>query len=495
MVLRRVERDVVVALPIEERDVLGFRARLGVRQRVEAAGPYFRHEVSRPGQERPGVAAQVAQIDAERFRRLLAEHLLGAPRSSRRVTPPARRAVPVDVRLEISRIEADERRVEARVERLASAEDLHLPFFRVGRRMKVHRASPQEDERRDALIDVGHEHGTVRERQVEVLGGDVEVVRGELSGGIEAETVQVVDRRHAFLIGDGPLAIAAGFADAFDVEPPRRHARARAELGERVHHEAVSVPGQRAGEARAIPLLHDGAAGARHQLRAGKVERAVPARRIGHDREVRRRVARLHDSPDPIEKQTDAVVFPHLRGAVARAQQERQGTIGTASHGKRDSASAGTFIPGRLRQSRLCQDPRNGTRTSIPSSPADLANTSSANCSSSCVCVAVTIVRTRALSRATVGNAMPCANTPSSNSRSDSFMASAPSPTMTGVIGLSLRPVLKPSACRPDLKNRVFSHSRSMICGSCSSTSSAAMHVAATAGGCDVEKRNGRARW
>jgi hypothetical protein len=89
---------------------------------------------------------------------------------------------------------------------------------------------------------------------------------------------------------------------------------------------------------------------------------------------------------------------------------------------------------------------------------------------------------------------MPCAKTPSWNRRSDSFIASAPSPTMTGVIGLSLRPVLKPSVCSPDLKNRVFSHSRSMICGSCSSTSSAAMHAAATAGGWDVEHRNGRAR-
>ena len=69
-----------------------------------------------------------------------------------------------------------------------------------------------------------------------------------------------------------------------------------------------------------------------------------------------------------------------------------------------------------------------------------------------CVCVAVTMVRTRALSRATVGNAMPCAKTPSSNRRSDSFIARAPSPAMTGVIGLSLRPVLKPSALEAGLE-------------------------------------------
>ena len=61
-------------------------------------------------------------------------------------------------------------------------------------------------------------------------------------------------------------------------------------------------------------------------------------------------------------------------------------------------------------------------------------------------------------------------------------------------MGLRLGPVLKPSASRPALKNLVLSQSRSMICGSCSRTSIAAMQAAATAGGCDVEKRNGRAR-
>ena len=66
---------------------------------------------------------------------------------------------------------------------------------------------------------------------------------------------------------------------------------------------------------------------------------------------------------------------------------------------------------------------------------------------------------------------------------------------MTGVIGPSLAPVLKPMAWRPALKKRVFSHSRSMISGSSSSTSTAAIDAATTAGGCDVEKMNGRARW
>ena len=57
---------------------------------------------------------------------------------------------------------------------------------------------------------------------------------------------------------------------------------------------------------------------------------------------------------------------------------------------------------------------------------------------------------------------MPCAKTPASNSLSDSVIASAPSPTITGVIGLSLMPVLNPSASSPALKKRVLSHRRSI---------------------------------
>ena len=41
-------------------------------------------------------------------------------------------------------------------------------------------------------------------------------------------------------------------------------------------------------------------------------------------------------------------------------------------------------------------------------------------------------------------------------------MARAPSPTITGVIGVCEMPVLKPSASRPALNRRVFSHSRSI---------------------------------
>ena len=106
---------------------------------------------------------------------------------------------------------------------------------------------------------------------------------------------------------------------------------------------------------------------------------------------------------------------------------------------------------------------------------------------------AVTMVRTRDRSSGTVGKPIPCANTPSSKSRSESFMASAPDPAMTGVMGVSDVPVSKPRRSRPALKKRLFSQSRSMSSGSDASTSIAARQAAATAGGCEVENRNGRA--
>ena len=62
------------------------------------------------------------------------------------------------------------------------------------------------------------------------------------------------------------------------------------------------------------------------------------------------------------------------------------------------------------------------------------------------------MVRRRALSRATVGKPMLCAKTPRSNSVSDIFAAVAASPTITGVIGLSLMPVLKPSCLEAGLE-------------------------------------------
>ncbi len=69
------------------------------------------------------------------------------------------------------------------------------------------------------------------------------------------------------------------------------------------------------------------------------------------------------------------------------------------------------------------------------------------------------------------------------------------SPIITGVIGVSERPVSKPSRVSSALKRRVLAHSRSRSSGSSYITRIASRQAAATAGGCEVENRNGRARW
>ncbi len=78
-------------------------------------------------------------------------------------------------------------------------------------------------------------------------------------------------------------------------------------------------------------------------------------------------------------------------------------------------------------------------------------------------------------------------------------MVSLPSPMMMGVIGVSLAgvvlpPISKPSRPSSFFQKRVFSHSLSIRSGSFSRTSKAAIQVAATEGGCEVENKNGRAR-
>src|ERR1017187_4863610 len=98
----------------------------------------------------------------------------------------------------------------------------------------------------------------------------------------------------------------------------------------------------------------------------------------------------------------------------------------------------------------FCESRRYASR--IPSFFPTLRNTSSAVSSSAFVCVDATIVRTRAFPLATVGKPMPVASTPSLKSSRDSWCASAASPTITGVIGVSLIPVWNPADFRPALK-------------------------------------------
>ena len=96
---------------------------------------------------------------------------------------------------------------------------------------------------------------------------------------------------------------------------------------------------------------------------------------------------------------------------------------------------------------------------------------------------------------ATVGKTTGWAKTPSPMSRSLKRIAVSGSPIMTGVIGVSERPVSKPRRASSALNRRVLAHSRSCSSGSSTMTRMASRQAATTAGGCEVENRNGRARW
>ena len=108
---------------------------------------------------------------------------------------------------------------------------------------------------------------------------------------------------------------------------------------------------------------------------------------------------------------------------------------------------------------------------------------------------AVTIVRIRAWSRATVGKTTGWAKIPSSKRRWLKRPAVSGSPIITGVIGVSERAGVEPEPGQLGLEPaRARPESLDQPGSSCI-TRIASRHAAATAGGWDVEKRNGRARW
>src|SRR2546430_16478550 len=91
--------------------------------------------------------------------------------------------------------------------------------------------------------------------------------------------------------------------------------------------------------------------------------------------------------------------------------------------------------------------------------------------------------RMRARSFATIGYTIGRAKTPSSNRRSLNRFAVAESPSITGVIGVWLRPMSNPIETRRFLKYFVLDQSFFTWRGSVSRTSLAAVQAAATGRG------------
>src|SRR5207247_3448015 len=128
-----------------------------------------------------------------------------------------------------------------------------------------------------------------------------------------------------------------------------------------------------------------------------------------------------------------------------------------------------------------------------PSALRSRANASSAWSSWSAVWVAMRLVRSRHCDGGTAGGTTGLVNTPASNSCRQNRNVFSSGPMSTGMIGVSVGPISKPSARSPSCRRRVFTHSRSRRSGSCCSTRRAASTPAVFAGGSAAVKIIGRA--
>ena len=220
----------------------------------------------------------------------------------------------------------------------AARKDLDLTAFGFRRRVKAHRAASDQHRGGRALVDVGDVHGALGEREVEVLGGDPQIAGRKDFRRVQREAIEVLDRRQALLIVDGPFLGAAALADALDVQPPGGGARARSELGEDVDHQSEAVAGERAAQRLAIALLHHRARRAREQLRAAEVHRPLAVGAGRQQGEVGRGITRFRDLLDPREQRRHRVDLLSVR-AGAHGPRERE------HHGERSTEHFHESLP------------------------------------------------------------------------------------------------------------------------------------------------------
>ena len=179
LVLRRVDRDVAVPLAIEERDVLGLGAATARRSACRSARVRISARKSPlAGQQRPRVAAQIAEVD----RRTTSATPRGRPpaRAAARAGRPARGCSADCVEAATSK-SAGLIRTYAASKRVSSVslpqKILTCPFSVAGAGWKLSVPRPSSTTRGDAAVDLGDEHRSLGQRQVEILGRDLQVAR------------------------------------------------------------------------------------------------------------------------------------------------------------------------------------------------------------------------------------------------------------------------------------------------------------------------------
>ena len=270
---RRVGGDVHAFLAIEERDVLGVVARQRVGERVVALRVHLRDHVVAVGQQRPRVAAHVAEVQRVGLPHHLVEDRLGAAQVAIVDVAGAQR-VPRDAVVEHARVEADERPVELGVERVRPGEDAQLDALGGHRRREPHHAAPAQHQSRDAPRRPRDEGLARRHLEPEVGRLDRQVADPVLGRRVERQLVEPVDRRELLLI-DNPPDVADVAAHELDVDPPRRQAALPPQLGEDLDHHAESLAGQRPFERHPVAIAQGHGRRARLVHLLGQLPRRV----------------------------------------------------------------------------------------------------------------------------------------------------------------------------------------------------------------------------
>ncbi len=192
---RGIHRDVLAVVAVEQRHVFVLLCRARVGQPLEAARLHVDDGVAAAGEERPALRAQVAERDVVGPRRPLVEDAARA--ADVRVVRRHRRQCAADEVHGIGRVEANERGVDAFVERVPRREAHELVSFdRIGRR-EAHAPVTAQHERGHAFGRGRLKRDAFRHREPEVRAGEREVSHRELVRRVELESSQSIDRRHA----------------------------------------------------------------------------------------------------------------------------------------------------------------------------------------------------------------------------------------------------------------------------------------------------------
>ena len=198
---RGVDGDVPPPPSIEQRDVFRVLRRSGIRQGAESPCPHLGEEIADRWNQRPALAAQIAQVQVEGLPDAVVEEVRGAAeiasRDGHRLECRHRQHI-----VDLPRPHPDEHRIELGRERILAAEDADLRALGGIRGRERHPAAPEQDDRGRPLGCFGDERGTGWNFELEVRRLNGQVTQLELFRRIESELVQSADGGELLDLGD-----------------------------------------------------------------------------------------------------------------------------------------------------------------------------------------------------------------------------------------------------------------------------------------------------